>query len=96
MDERIERLRALSNAASPGPWRPSKDGYHVWGPVPGFGDIMIAAGLDMEDAEFIAAAREAVPWLLEELVKAQAENERLRKERDTYKAALQNRHESEV
>ena len=54
--ERIAELRALANAATPGPWEPR------WLQYP---DCTIALG--SEDAAFIAAARTALPEALLEI-----------------------------
>ena len=68
----LDRLEALPTAASPGPWRtdPSErvetrppNTYDVWRPFVG----CVAENLTFADAEFIAAAREAVPALIAEV-----------------------------
>ena len=79
-DERAE-WRALADAATPGPW--AVDGFLAPGP----GDSFTIGPADgalayvqpvWADAEFIAAARAAVPRLLDALDTAEAEVARLR------------------
>lgn len=77
-DKEIIRLWAFSNTATPGPWevgddpaedaatlraRPCKHGGDPEDPV----DVILPFGRAFSDARFIAAAREAVPKLLDEV-----------------------------
>lgn len=57
------RLRRLADAATPEPWHSDDDGL-VWGPT--LGDP-VSSSTEITDAEFIAAARTAVPALLDEV-----------------------------
>lgn len=59
-DDRLVAIAARADAASPGPWPYAET---LW------------AGR-ARDAEFIAHAREDIPWLLSQLRDARAENER--------------------
>lgn len=83
----IEAIRARADAATPGPWECSiGDGQMVYVGAPEPLDVHVCstdlAGIDfaVEDAEFIAHAREDVPWLLAALAAAQAENKALTKQ----------------
>jgi len=64
-DAELQRLRALAQAATPGPWRDN----HV-------GAVKNEAGRDIpitySDAAFIAAARNAMPALLDEIDRLRA------------------------
>lgn len=81
-----DQLRALANTATPGPWENTRNGvqqsldaatkvgdykYEGVGVVP-------EEHVRQEDAEFIAAARTAVPQLLDQLDQAEAELGRLK------------------
>lgn len=79
-----DQLRALANAATPGPWTPCTEG---WATVSSGSDSVIHAyhprdcchecgepydmepgvAIEVEDLEFIAAARTALPRLLDQL-----------------------------
>lgn len=64
------KLRALADAATPGPWNRDADGVSV------YIDVRFAiCDASGADANFIAAARTAVPALLDEI-------ERVERERD--------------
>lgn len=72
----IDSLRALADAASPGPWEDGTasccpDMGWVDGPkgvvCPVYQGTKVTHTLDANDAAFIAAARTAVPWLLDEI-----------------------------
>ena len=63
--EALARIRAQADAATEGPWELLGDGEYVSGP-----GILVApddGGVTSADAEFIAAARTDVPWLLEQV-----------------------------
>ena len=89
--QELDALKALADAATPGPWLPShnvdapSDGN--WEPDnperEGRGEGPTLTGLYRDvkawaeaDAAFIAAAREAVPALLAEVQRLRVENER--------------------
>jgi hypothetical protein len=86
--ERLEAIRKRAEAATPGPWRATQRGFGYpmfeGGPVERMSDVHALNGELMPmgrtadeskaNADFVAAAREDVPWLLSEL-------ERLEKER---------------
>lgn len=85
--ERLDRLAALAEAATAGPWRQGLYGFDgtidmvfsdagcVSSSVPPRGRTTWASG-GYENAQFIAAAREAVPWLVGEVQRlAKAEQE---------------------
>ena len=63
--ETLARIRAQADAATDGPWELLGDGEYVSGP-----GILVApddGGVTSADAEFIAAARTDVPWLLDQV-----------------------------
>lgn len=80
----IEALRALEAKAAPGPWRTVRNRnmtVNVIGPPDDDGwqsKVCLANGGNVGAAEFIAAARNAVPRLLATVEAMRAENERLR------------------
>ena len=62
---RLNEIEARANAATEGPWELLGDGEYVSGP-----GILVApddGGVTSADAEFIAAARTDVPWLLDQV-----------------------------
>jgi hypothetical protein len=68
MNDALKRLRALEKAATPGPWA-VEDGKSV---VAMFGDVDVYAqsvsstrAVDESDAALVAAARNALPLLLD-------------------------------
>lgn len=86
MNVDIEKLRALLAAATPGPWayyddiRPDVRSAANRGGFMGAGHIATVSRYDgnTNDAAFIAAAREALPELLDEVERLRAENAQLR------------------
>ena len=69
-----ERLRKLAAEATPGPWHPHPAGKYVWteelgGIIQNWSDDANAVA----DVEFIAAAREAVPALLDRIARLEAQ-----------------------
>jgi hypothetical protein len=95
-DEEIKRLRALYEAATPGPW--TSDGEHspddvsLWGPEGEFitnvdspgrvRDVPVAFDLSVPNGALLAAARTAVPALLDALATEREEHARTKTERD--------------
>ncbi len=81
-------LRRLANAATPGPWRVDRNaaacdevnGCDVDGPPPPLLDRRTFGRY--EDAAFIAAARDALPALLDALAAAEAERDNLAQKLD--------------
>ena len=73
----LDAIRRLTEAATPAPWTAHPDGL-VW--PERIGDPVSGSVL-VEDAEFIAAARSAVPALLAEVRRMRAEWDRLVNER---------------
>lgn len=82
--DELAKLRELCDAASPGPWqvgRPatcrhrlwlnSQNLANLWSP-PGIDITDPCAHLSVEDAMFIAAARDAVPRLLDYVAELEA------------------------
>lgn len=65
IDLDITALRRLIAAASPGPWETGDDGL-VWTTEPIPGDP-VSGSTEVEDARLIAAARNALPGLLDEV-----------------------------
>ena len=65
--DRIEELRRLEGAATPGRWvsRKIEDAKDDWWSIDAPGDPPSLALVGPEDAAFIAAARNAMPLLLE-------------------------------
>jgi hypothetical protein len=64
----LEELRRLHEAATPGPWeaRDNRSGNPTVGQVGRAGNVTPWIA-DLDDARFIAAARNALPWLLDEI-----------------------------
>lgn len=70
--KRLEEIKARADAATPGPW--DTNGYTIFStPLEekGFylGDICFVESVDNNDLEFIAHAREDIPYLLDMLDK---------------------------
>lgn len=63
----LDAIKARADAASAGPWTAERDGL-VW--APRLGDP-VSGSTEMEDAEFIAAARADVPALVAEVERLQ-------------------------
>lgn len=90
-EERLAEIRERAEAASPGPWERGLNEWAVqissvfWGDGRLLAEMNILNEADMVDpvayersepnAEFIAHAREDVPWLLAEVVRLMAERE---------------------
>lgn len=84
--DRLDEIHARCEAATPGPWKYIDNGFDgmikseeetICGGEPCEGRIE-----DGPDAQFIAHARDDIPYLLDRAEKAEAD-------RDTYRAALQ-------
>lgn len=73
--EELKRLRALADAATPGPWvfKASGDSLRFSMRRPPGGTIAVALTAEPEDVDFIAAARTALPALLDEVERLRAE-----------------------
>lgn len=87
-----ERLRKLAAEATPGPWEAQPDRTDTARIVNGPDGEMLwdARGmLNDADAEFIAAAREHVPALLDMLDQAEAERDQARAQADRVRAVHQ-------
>ena len=74
--EILARIRAQADAATPGPWMtytvtPNMGSEILTAPGEGeaYGDYVVPEYIDMDNAEFIAAARTDVPALLDALEK---------------------------
>lgn len=65
-NEELDRLEALANAATPGPWVADER----W--VEDADEYDIGEAQETSDAEFIAAARTAIPQLIAEIRRLQA------------------------
>ena len=76
-DERAA-LRALAEAATPGPWE--RGDWHIWSKADGVSREVCGMGgwEHRDDGAFIAAARAAVPALLDALDAAEAERDEAR------------------
>lgn len=78
-DDDLKKLRGLAEAATPGPWA-WDDGF-LWNRETDVG-VLNHAGtnwpIDDTNAAFIATARTAVPALLDEIARLQAEHHKLR------------------
>lgn len=85
-DDELNRLQALCDAATPGPWWVSDDGLNdVWNGEEEFAENLIAPGCVRHgeapseriraDQDFIAAARTALPELIAEVRRLRAEGE---------------------
>lgn len=89
--ERIAELRRLAEAATKGPWEAKEPAF-----MPGVKARVFGPGyapkhdgkecLPLADAAFIAAARSAVPELLDEVERLRARCERLEKVREAAEA----------
>ena len=81
-DRDRDRLRRLADAATPGPWENTRNGVQQsLAAATKVGDykyegvgIVPEEYVRQDDAEFIAAAREAVPALLDALTRAEAQS----------------------
>ena len=74
--EQLARWRALADAATPGPWEQVAESGEWWisGPdIERHFVIDTTNGVNAQNADFIAAAREAVPALLAEVERLTAE-----------------------
>ena len=72
-----DQLRALANAATPGPWEADYSGennYSIKSPGTEWGDGYAWVS-DPSNAEFIAAARTAIPVLLDQLEQAERDRD---------------------
>lgn len=69
IEERLKELEALAEKASPGPWDACRDEFVGWTVNSASWEVGLIGQHDAAppDAAFIAAAREAVPWLISEL-----------------------------
>jgi 8-oxo-dGTP diphosphatase len=76
MSDRLEKIREREARATPGPWEEAAWGYRqagengkpvVWAEPNSHGSPGAHVDHRMGDAEFIAHAREDVPWLLEQV-----------------------------
>jgi hypothetical protein len=99
MADRLDEIRARADAATPGPWGVwtsmdntrdiLSEAEHPAVPLAGLygrdGSEHPTAGEDA-DAEFIAAARSDIPYLLDRLAASEQEAARLRAERDAANA----------
>ena len=85
IDRDRDRLRRLADAATPGPWVMDDDSRGLVGPwIDGVSEegtareVADCTWTDEADAEFITAARGAVPALLDALDRAEAERDEWR------------------
>lgn len=80
----LDKLQALSDAATPGPWTHAAsseagDCHYIHGPIYADDmDLVVYAECERADAEFIAAARTAVPELIKGILPLLAAVERVR------------------
>ena len=82
----IDRLRALANAATPGPWEDSNG--DLWSDTFGF---LSRDELENADAKFIAAMRNALPALLDTVELAEATRGDMRQQWEAgYEAGTRN------
>lgn len=75
--EKRAELRRLADAATPGPWEAESydtDGWRgvIWGDTGAEGAPRLGADMPLADAKFCAAARTAVPALLDEVERLEA------------------------
>lgn len=71
-DERLEQIKARAAAATPGPWDCYGDGAHEVFDAGEYsdgdpGEVVAPVVTKLNDAEFIAQAREDIPALLDEI-----------------------------
>lgn len=80
--EQLAALKALADAATPGPWEEVAESGEWWITGPDiYNDAVMttnASEISQADADFICAAREAVPALLAEVERLRADNADLR------------------
>ena len=83
----IDEIRARAEAATPGPWMWEEVKYPDEPVHLRFGncDFVLGRAEFYRDADFIAHAREDIPYLLDALEQLQAENISLRAERHNVK-----------
>lgn len=74
-DERLAEIKARESKATPGPWTASRFGWVDHVP---HASMNRTAFDRVEDADFIAHAREDIPYLLAELERSQRETAALR------------------
>lgn len=65
--DHVEKLKGVCEAATPGDWYKSSDGESVWARLRGFGDVRIANGMEDNDSDFLIAAAQWLPRLLEHI-----------------------------
>ena len=75
--DRVELIAARAAIATPGPWdyggRVNKDGDWLYRKDDKYNPIADFEFTDVGDADFIAHAREDIPWLIDALAKAERE-----------------------
>src|SRR5690606_21978359 len=76
--EQLAAIRARAEAATPGPWHDDQDGMVYSTCQPGCAVVINDIDLAVEDAEFIAHAREDIPALVAEVERLQVELARVR------------------
>ena len=76
--EQLAAIRARAEAATPGPWHDDQDGMVYSTCQPGCAVVINDIDLAVEDAEFIAHAREDIPALVAEVERLQTELARMR------------------
>ena len=77
-DEQLKKWRALADAATPRPWEYSPETYRL--AISRWVDFSCPITVNHNDGKFIAAAREAVPALIDEVERLREENEKLKTE----------------
>lgn len=84
--DRVELIAARAAIATPGPWdyggRVNKDGDWLYRKDDKYNPIADFEFTDVGDADFIAHAREDIPWLLDALAKAERDLDSALYERD--------------
>ena len=79
--DRLTEIKKREAAATPGPWESigvtGFDECAIWTK-----DSYVIVYIDDVDFDFIINARDDIPWLIAEVGKLRAENERLKKEKE--------------
>ncbi|KOU50535.1 hypothetical protein ADK55_18475 [Streptomyces sp. WM4235] len=92
-DTRLAEIAAREQAASQGPWTVESDHPSLTRWVVSEGGTLSAnlgylGNNNQDDARFIAAARDDIPWLLNVIKQLKAENQQLVIENDVLERAL--------
>jgi hypothetical protein len=68
-DDELDRLDALAQAATPGPWNADDDGTIILAPD----DVLSCCNMDELTVKFVAESRTAIPALIAEIRRLRAQ-----------------------